>query len=441
MTKTARYFWRFLTTFARRRKRLIIIGFLTGVLAFFFLPRFLRLLPERQQTESIGLVGRYTLENIPHEIQKQISLGLTRLEADGTPVPGLAKEWQVEKEGTVYTFKLNESLIWHDGKPIKAQDINYNFQDAQMKILDPKTVQFVLKEPFSAFPVIVSRPIFKKGLIGAGPYRVKKITRHGQFVEQIFLNSNETKKPNFNYRFYTTETAAKTAFKLSEVESLENIIDPSGLENWKNLQITAQIHADRYMAVFFNTSKPFLEDKGFRQALAYAIPKETQNRALGPINPSSWAYNQDVKPYEQNLTNAKNLLAKAIGENKEISINLKTAPSLIAEAEKIKKAWEALGIKVNVGPMTFAGEDFEALLAIQEIPPDPDQYTLWHSTQKASNITQFKNPRIDKLLEDGRKTLDKEQRRKIYYDFQRFLVEEVPAVFLTHPTLWEISRK
>ena len=310
-----------------------------------------------------------------------------------------------------------------------------------MKILDPKTVQFVLKEPFSAFPAIVSRPIFKKGLVGAGSYRVKKITRRGQSVEAIALLALSKGKPNLQYRFYPIEAAAKTALKLGEIDTLENIIDPSGFENWKNLKITSRIHFDRYMAVFFNTSKPFLEDKGFRQALAYAIPKETRNRALGPINPSSWAYNQDVKPYEQNLANAKNLLAKAIGENKEISINLKTASSLIAEAEKIKKAWEMLGIKVNVGPMTFPGEDFEVLLAIQEIPPDPDQYTLWHSTQKASNITQFKNPRIDKLLEDGRKTLDKEQRRKIYYDFQRFLVEEVPAIFLTHPTIWGISRK
>ncbi|MGB9637438.1 MAG: peptide-binding protein, partial [Microgenomates group bacterium] len=68
-----------------------------------------------------------------------------------------------------------------------------------------------------------------------------------------------------------------------------------------------------------------------------------------------------------------------------------------------------------------------------------DQYSFWHSTQ-SNNLSGFKNFRIDKLLEDGRKTLAEEERKNIYFDFQRFLVEESPVVFLIHPTVYCVSR-
>ena len=53
-----------------------------------------------------------------------------------------------------------------------------------------------------------------------------------------------------------------------------------------------------------------------------------------------------------------------------------------------------------------------------DIPKDPDQYSLWHSTQTSTNISHLKNARIDKLLEDGRTELDQEIRKKIYLDFR-----------------------
>lgn len=443
MTKNLRYLWRLLVTFVKRRKLLIFAGFALGIFAFFVLPRFFNLLPEKKQTKTIGLVGRYTLENMPESVQNLISLGLTKLEEDGNPVPGLTKEWMIGNDGKTYTFKLADNLRWHDGTPIRAKDINYNFQDVTTKVLDDKTIQFSLKEPFSAFPAVVSRPIFKKGFIGIGPYRLQKIVRQGQYIESIFLRPTDTQKADIIYKFYPTESTAKTAFKLGEVTNLEDIVDPSGFEKWKNVQITPKDQYNRYVALFFDTSKPvFKDNKTLRQALDYAIPKEQgSKRALGPISPLSWAYNSDVKPYELDLDNAKTLLSKSIDKNQQLSIKLTTASFLWPEAEKIKKGWEALGIKTEIQPITTPGEDFEALLAIQEIPSDPDEYTMWHSTQTVSNITKLNNKRIDKLLEDGRKTSDRQTRKKTYLDFQRFLVEEAPAAFLYYPTTYEISKK
>jgi len=80
------------------------------------------------------------------------------------------------------------------------------------------------------------------------------------------------------------------------------------------------------------------------------------------------------------------------------------------------------------------------LLSAQDIPIDPDQYIFWHSTQANTNITGLVNAKIDKLLEDGRMEQDQEKRKKIYIDFQKRLVDELPALFLYYPTSYTVTR-
>ena len=132
-------------------------------------------------------------------------------------------------------------------------------------------------------------------------------------------------------------------------------------------------------------------------------------------------------------------LSKEVLNN--LSLNIATTPVLLDEAEAIAKNWRDLGITVNVQVISSIPENFDAFLAILDIPRDPDQYSLWHSSQEASNISNYKNPRIDKLLEDGRTVTNESERKKIYLDFQRFLVEDSPAAFLYHPISYSVSRK
>jgi len=100
-----------------------------------------------------------------------------------------------------------------------------------------------------------------------------------------------------------------------------------------------------------------------------------------------------------------------------------------------------VGVNINLQVISTIPTDFQAFLAIFDIPDDPDQYSIWHSTQTSTNITRYEDPRVDKLLEDGRSQIDLESRKKIYLDFQRFLVEDSPAAFLYYPTIYSISRK
>ena len=58
-----------------------------------------------------------------------------------------------------------------------------------------------------------------------------------------------------------------------------------------------------------------------------------------------------------------------------------------------------------------------------------------------SNFTHFKNARIDKLLEDGRKSTNKEERKLLYQEFQTLLVKESPVIFLEAIKTYTIERK
>ena len=434
--KEIRFLVHLLSAFWQKQKKLIIVSGLVGIISFFCFPKIIRWLVIRQ-TQRIGIVGRFTTANLPLEIQHLLSDGLTCLAEDGSISPCLAASWEIGNEGREYIFTLKDNIFWQDGKPVKASEINYNFSDVAVEVINDKKIKFILKEPFSPFLVVVSKPVFKKGLLGTGKYKLNSIKRNGQIVEKLNLT------PNLTYRFYPTETAARTAFKLGEVDILSQISSPGDLENWKRVKITSEVKYNRFVAIFINTQNQKFTSKSVRQALAYAIKDRWEPKALNSINPNSWAYNSAVKPYEFDLENAKTLLKKSVSEEESqalTEIELSTVPSLMSVAEAIKSDWEQLGIKTKIKIISSLDEEFETLLISQDIPSDPDQYNLWHSTQ-VTNISRYKSPKIDKVLEDGRKTLDQEKRKAIYYDFQKFLIEDTPAIFLFHPTVYTLIRK
>lgn len=425
-----RYIIRLIEAFIKRFKGIIFIGFIIGLFVFLFLTL---LLPSITSTkQKIGLVGRYTVDNLPYEILSKISKGLTETDEAGNILPSLAKSWETSDGGKTWVFTLDQNAKWQDGDKINSNEINYEFSDANIERPDDLSIKFILENQFSAFPVILTKPVFKKGLLGMGEWKVKNVSLVGGYVQSITLvNSNKDK---LIYKFYPTEERLILGFKLGEVNIIKSLQSSLVFENWKAVKIDNEVGYNNFVGIFLNTENEKLSEKAVRQALNYAIDKNFSNqRALGPISPFSWSYNPQVKQYQMDLEKTE--------EIENLSIKLSILPNLLKTAEKIAEDWKKAKVNVEVEVVTSVPQDYEAFLATVDIPKDPDQYSLWHSTQTGTNISRFKNPRIDKLLEDGRTELDQEARKKIYLDFQRFLVEEVPAIFLYHPTFYTISRR
>lgn len=455
MLKRFRVSYWLVVGFFRKHALVVLMSLPLGFFAYLAYLKLAPLLPQPQPYRRIGRVGRFTLANLPSDIQRQLSLGLTSLTPAGEATPALALNWQVSDDGKFYTFHLDPRQQWSTGDSLKAIDITYTIEDVAITYPDSATIKFELKDAYAPFPTVVSQPIFRRPqksllspilpsprLLGNGEFRLKKLTSQGQYLKSIWLESASQK---IRYTFYPTEEAALLGFKLGEVNTLTDMADPKDLASWSQVEITPLLHPDRYVAVFFNTQDSNLADKNLRQALAYAIPEKPpgDNRALSSFNSQSWAYNPQVKPYLTNLDTAKDLLAKSQEETQSTnlpSLDLSTALAYLPLAEKIKASWESLGIATQIRVITHPPADFQALLIAQQIPPDPDQYTLWHSSQP-TNITRYQSHRLDKLLEDGRQTLDPAKRKELYQDFQRFLVEDTPAAFLFYQTTYTISRK
>src|SRR3990167_543226 len=435
-----RYILRLVRAFVGRFRSVIFLSIAAGVVLFFIV-RILAPLIIPGKAETIGIVGKYHLETLPSEILSMIGGGLTKLDANGIVLPNLAESWETTDKGQTWIFHLKQDSVWQDGKKVTSSSIVYNFSDAQIERPDENTIIFKLQSSFAPFPSVVAQPTFKKGLLGTGEWRVVKASVAGSFVQRLTLENKNGERTIL--KFYPTEERAKLAYKLGSVQILKDIYTKTPFDSWKIVKVEENLKRDRVVAVFFNVQDKLAGEKTFRQALAYAIDKESLpgERAYGPLSEDSWAYNPQVKPYLYDQARAREFLEELPDELKEdLSVKLVTTPVLLETADSIVKDWEAVGVKTELQVSSGIPTEYQAFLAIYDIPKDPDQYAIWHSTQINSNISKYQNPRIDKLLEDGRGELAQTERRNIYLDFQRFLVEDSPAIFLYHPVSYTIIR-
>lgn len=438
--RNIRYILRLFAAFISRFKVILGIGIFLGIVIFLLFNYLFPVITGWQVTR-IGITGRYSVNSLPNTVLEKISSGLTAMDASAKVQPALATSWSTADKGVTWIFKLDGKGKWQDGTTVKASDINYHFSDVTVKYPDDKTIEFTLQNPYSAFPSVVSKPVFKEGLLGTGDWQVKHLTLAGEFVNQLTIENSAKKR--IIYKFYPTEESVKLAFELGQVDSIIDLLDPAPIDKWKLAKVTKTTDKGEYVGVFFNLSDKLLADKSLRQALSYATQKENLGgvRAIGPVSDTSWAFNPQVKPYAYDAEKAKGMIKAMDPSIKDnLDITLTTSAFLLPQAELIQADWENIGVKTKIQVISTIPTNYQALLAIFDSPDDPDQYSIWHSTQTETNITHYSNQRIDKLLEVGRTTLEEVDRKQTYFDFQRFLLEDPPAIFLYYPTKYTISR-
>jgi len=392
------------------------------------------------RSQTIGVEGLYTFEKLPKSITDSLSYGLTVSDEKGKfSQSPIVKDIDISNDNLSYVFTLKPDLKWHNNKALVASDIKLNIPGTQISSDADDKIKITLASQFSPALSLFSRPIFfNNTAYGLGPQLAKKITYQDGFVKSIHLKNAKT-QTNVIYKFYSNEKDLFSAFRLGQVNEVITNQLPTDIETWPKLKIGKNVDTNQYIALFLNTEN--IPSKQTRQALSYATRKNNDKnvRCITPISPNSWAYNPAVKEYNFNITRSKELFKE---ENLK-SINLiVTHRKLLPLAENIKKDWnEALGIDVTITVSNNPKQvSYDAVLTFGQIPTDPDQYNYWHSTQTQTNISKLNNSRIDKLLEEGRLTFDQIERKRIYSDFQKYLSEESPAIFLEFPTVYTITK-
>jgi ABC-type transport system substrate-binding protein len=66
--------------------------------------------------------------------------------------------------------------------------------------------------------------------------------------------------------------------------------------------------------------------------------------------------------------------------------------------------------------------------------PDPDAFLFVLFDSKAGDALELRytNPKLDELVEKGRRTLDMEERVALYERAEDLLIEDAPCIFLYH---------
>jgi len=134
------------------------------------------------------------------------------------------------------------------------------------------------------------------------------------------------------------------------------------------------------------------------------------------------------------------------------SFTLKTANTqdAIQEGQLIQAQLAKAGITVNLLPEDFGKLTLETRVQHQfdaalsgwsgRIDPDGNMYAFFH-TGGSFNDGRYSSPQVDSLLDQARATTDQAKRKQIYQDAQKVVVGDAAYIFVTDPTVPQISSK
>jgi len=135
-----------------------------------------------------------------------------------------------------------------------------------------------------------------------------------------------------------------------------------------------------------------------------------------------------------------------------LKFNLTTLndPLLLKIAEILKEQWQRLGIQVDIEKkesdelkQIISQKNYEALLVGESYRSLLDPYPFWHSSQKEElglNLSNFEKKEVDLLIEEIRKTNEKEKINEKLNQIQEIILQEKPLIVLFSPYYFYFSK-
>jgi len=313
--------------------------------------------------------------------------------------------------------------------------------------------------------------MFARYPLGSGRYRVTRTEQNAVYLTQNEYDGYESDVKNIVFKVFPDQESLEMSFRIGSLDAVGGwdyeLLNFT--EEYSNLQKFEKVEDYRTKLMFFNTRREAFEGKDVRIGLSYIIDRESLIEGSniggsvrrGPFSEGSWAFNEDVDYYSYNPEKAAEHF-KTLGferneesgyfesENGEIlSFTLSYFDSVTNErlVTVLKEMLKEEGIVLKSEKLSYnqitqeiiATRDFDILLYEIETTIDPDQYNLWHSLRVNHpdlNISGYSYERVDILLEDGRKSLDRDVRKEKYDLFQKYLMADAPVVFLYNPTFY-----
>jgi len=401
--------------------------------------------------------------------------------------PDLVADYDVTD--TCYTLRLKKGLRFHNGAPLTAEDVLFTYTSLladdfvsykkqnfalvkHITLLDSHTIRFELKQPFAPFLGyltlgIVSKDVALKGTdsvqsrpVGSGPFRVARLEK-GRFIR--LERSSGYHGPAAHVPVLSVRVIKNTTTRLLELQNkgidiLQNDIPYDAVARFDQDPDFHVVHLPgiNYQYIGCNMRDAILGRPEVRRAIAHAIRREAiithvlqgyAQPARSLLHPINWAYCPDLPDYAFAPDTARRLIEAAgftaNGDGMYFSLEYKTSENslAIANAQIIQEQLRQVGIDIKVIPRewaTFYNDirkgDFQ-LFSLRWVGiSDPDiYYYIFHSSSippHGANRGHYKNSRLDGLLQEARRTLDRDRRKALYRQAQQIIGRELPYISL-----------
>lgn len=413
--------------------------------------------------------------------------GLVQLDAELVPVPALAERWE-NPDPTTWVFHMRQGLTFHDGEAVTAEDVVYTFQSildesfgapnralyvpiSSVTARDPRTVEFKLTEAYAPFLSYMDIGIvpqhvaenpssdFANKPIGAGPFKFVSWQKNNRIELAAFEGywQGGPKLAGVNLLIVPDNTVRATALETGDLDLIHSPLSPQDVERLKSTEGVAvsEQTALGYTYLNFNTADPILSDANVRRAIAQLVDKAIISEEIyqgmdkpgrSPLVPNTWWYSE-VTDHPFNPDGAADLLATAGWQDtdgdgvldkdgRKLSLVLKTHsedPNRIQVVEYLQNVLGANGVEASVETAEFPtffdslmNHDYQIALVgwLRLVDPDYAMYNQFRCGG-TSNYGQYCNPRVDELLQQGRLTIDPNERVGIYKQAAQIVVDEM----------------
>lgn len=445
-------------------------------------------------------------DTLSQAVVKSFYQGLFGFDRNMKIVPVLAESQEPSKDGLSYTLKLKRGIKFHDGTDFNAEAVKVNFDRvtnpenklkrynlykniAKTEVVDPYTVRFTLKEPFSPFinslahpsGVIISPAALQKhgkavaqNPVGTGPFKFVE-WKQSDFlkVEKFagYWRKGYPKVDTITWRPVVDNNTRSAMMQTGEAHFTFPVPYEQAevLKAKPTVELTAApsiVH--RYMSMNV-LQKPFDNPK-VREAINYAINKEALAKVAFSgyaipaegVLPKGVEYAVKLGPWPYDPAKARALLKEAgypNGFETQLwsAYNHTTAQKVI---QFLQQQLAQVGIKAQVQALE-AGQRVEKVESAQDPATAPVRmyYVGWSSSTgeadwatrpllasesfppKMFNTAYYKNEAVDSDIAKALNTTNPAEKTKLYTDAQQRIWKDAPWAFLVTEQLLSARSK
>jgi len=466
--------------------------------------------------KTIDPIGSPSVDAASERVRSLMFNSLVKKDEKFDYVPEVASKIDRSEDGLTFTFTLRDGVTFHDGRPFTSADAKYTLdtvlastfakaasffegvganRKAYVKSIeapDAQTLVIRLNSPWTGLLAnLVAIAMIPKDSyesqkthpLGTGPFKFKSYDQSQQVVDMEAYAAywdGPPQIPILRARVISDSNALQAELQSGRVDiaPLPTSLSPDaikGLSSNPNLTVH-QFGGSNLNLLTFNTTEAPLDNVKVRQAIAYAINRESMIRdlALGQgklahsiLPEESWAYTPG-QTYHYDPAMAKKLLDEAgfrdpDGDGPQMRFS---KPIVFRVSGSSGSARQYSGVIYNylreVGiPVSIETSELTTLLDLLRRGQFQIAYGQWvggnqdpifyrdlfatseipSETRAARNRSRYSNPELDKILDEATNTFDHAKAAPLYARAQEIVSRDVVVLPLWYQANMVIAKK